>query len=596
MSSAAPSGPRRPPGVRQLLDARRAIWLGVAVLGVGVAWIVVTGLVARHQLQSVRAELERLQRDVRTTVAAGGNSSRVAADLAEMRSQAAHAQALTSGPAWWTAAHIPFLGAPARTVRSIAAATHTVAGAARPLVDALHSALPVEQQASAHAVDLHPLQAATGPLHAARHTLRDAAAQLNVASGSWFGPVSRAYGQLDTALRRLDARVTTISNTVDAALRLLGADGPHRYFVAFENEAESRGIGGLPGAFAILTADHGQLQFTHFGNDNELKDAAVSVPLGSAYTASYAQDRPTSLFVNSDISPNFPDAAKIWAAMWQQVSGQSVDGAFALDPTALSYLLARTGPARMPEGQAVTASTVVALTEQRLYAEYPDVTARKALLVDVARAVSQRLLAATNLRGVASAFGAAAGDRRILAWSSSPATERILDALGFAGTVRDTGRPYSGFVVDNAAGTKLDYYLSRSMTYRRETCGDQATVTAQLRLTNDAPTAGLPTYVTTRRDSGAANSRPGDNRLLVTYYASKGSVVDSVAVDGQPVTVATGTENGLVTVTVDVEIAVQHSATVDLHLTEPASDRKPVLLEQPLVRPLSVHVERARCG
>ena len=55
---------------------------------------------------------------------------------------------------------------------------------------------------------------------------------------------------------RDQARVLAALHSVDLgariAPRMLGLDRPQRYFVAFQNNAEARGTGGLPGAFGIL--------------------------------------------------------------------------------------------------------------------------------------------------------------------------------------------------------------------------------------------------------------------------------------------------------------------------------------------------------
>ena len=128
-----------------------------------------------------------------------------------------------------------------------------------------------------------------------------------------------------------------------------------RYFVAFQNEAEARGTGGLPGAFAILRADHGKLSFERFETDNTLGRCRPGSTSATTTTRSTARRRATSLYINSNVSPHFPYAAQIWIAMWKKFSGQRLDGAFAVDPTALSYLLAVTGPARLPDGTTVSA-------------------------------------------------------------------------------------------------------------------------------------------------------------------------------------------------------------------------------------------------
>jgi hypothetical protein len=188
----------------------------------------------------------------------------------------------------------------------------------------------------------------------------------------------------------------------------------------------------------------------------------------------------------------------------------------------------------------------------------------------------------------------AAGERRILLWAADPAVERVLVAAGYGGALPDPARPAAGFVVTNASGGKLDYYLDRSMTYRRAGCGASASVTASLRVTNRAPT-GLPAYVTIRADEHGAAAHPGDEYLLVTYYASAGARLQRATVDGRSVPTVPGTLRGLTTVSIALELPRGTARTVELKLTEP-EHRGPVqLLRQPALRPAAVRAEEPSC-
>jgi hypothetical protein len=57
---------------------------------------------------------------------------------------------------------------------------------------------------------------------------------------------------------------------------MLGQNGPKRYFLAFQNNAEARGTGGLPGAFAIIEANHGKLAITSMQSDTTLIGTAAT--------------------------------------------------------------------------------------------------------------------------------------------------------------------------------------------------------------------------------------------------------------------------------------------------------------------------------
>jgi Protein of unknown function (DUF4012) len=365
--------------------------------------------------------------------------------------------------------------------------------------------------------------------------------------------------------------------------------------VGFLNEAESRGLGGIPGAFAILTADHGRLRFTSFHSDSELFRASSGVDLGSDFDARYAAADPANTFPNSDISPNFPDAARIWAGMWEQKTGKHITAALALDPTALAYLLDVTGPATLHDGSLVSADNVVALTQRDQYAAFSSNAARKRYVVAVSKAVAEKLLQAQWNADMIKAASRASRERRFVVWSADNPVERDIDHGGYGGTLGERDAPYSGFTVVNAAGNKLDYYLKRSMTYRRAGCGVGSQSVATLTLTNTAPATGLPRYVTVRADSAPPDTKPGDNRLIVTYYATAGSRVSRTAVDGQPIVLASIPERGLVTVTTTIELPVGASRTITVHVDEPPSTEDVQILRQPGVQPLGVTVTNPRC-
>jgi hypothetical protein len=578
--------------------SRRQVLVGASgacglALVVGVLWLVVTGLIARSQLDDVKSELPQL----RQALTAGDyvKARDISHDLA---THAHRAHDFTTGPAWWVAANIPLAGTPLQTARTIATQTDHVGDTVLPGVLQLTTTLTSSSLRQGDHIDLNPIATAEPVLATATAQADSAAAAIGRAStSSWLPMVDSARSKVLTDLDKLSTELAGATRAVQTLLPMMGQSTPQRYFIGFENEAEARGLGGLPGAFAIVTADHGQITFTHFENDTALDHVDSGLDLGADFTARYGVDNPTGTYENSDISPNFPYAGQIWAAMWQKKSGEHVDGSIAVDPTALSYLLKVTGPARLPDGSPVSAQNVVALTQQTQYSKFSSDAERKAYVVAIAKAVSNKLTKGDgNTVDLVRAISKAAGQRRIVVWSADAGIESNIVAAGYGGLAQGSNRPFAGFVVVNAAGSKLDYYLSRTMSYRRTGCGAGSTAVASFTLTNDAPASGLPPYVTIRADQAPAGAKPGDNRLLVTYYASQGATISSVVVDGAPQTVASAAENGLVTVSVDLELPVAATATMTVTVHEPPATQPVEILNQPLVRPMTVTTSGSKCG
>ncbi|WP_128381976.1 DUF4012 domain-containing protein [Streptomyces cavernae] len=598
----------------------------------GASWILVTGLLARDELLSAQRELEVLRHmaagaagkpapaaagktangstaGVRATgpqaaEARTGDAKNADALMTDartaMRSVAEHtarAHDLTTGPAWYLAAQLPYFGDPIHTVREVAYMTSELTQQMLP---------PMERVTAEH----------TGParqdgLGFLLSALGDAASDVRRAAQVTAAMRERAHGLPPTAwlptvdqarirlTRQLD-RITPVMSDAALAARvlpsLLGTENPRRYFVVFQNTAEARGTGGMPGAFAVLSVDEGQLRFETFGIDTMMADVSPSVDLGAEYTARYAVMDPTGTWANSNVSPHFPYAARIWAEAWRERSGQRVDGAIAVDPNALARLLRATGPGRLPDGTQLTADNAVDLVELTGYVRYADNVQRKSFLLDVARTAANTLLRALDdpgrLPGLLRATYDVVKEERLKVWSVRNEEQRVLEEHPLSGSLPTGPGPFAGLVVNNAAGGKLDYYLDRELRWTPGRCTPEGRpVTVQVTLTNRAPTSGLPAYITQRGDKPRYPTRPGDNRLLVSYYASMGARLQQVTADGRPMRLGSSFERGHAVYTVDVELPAQQSRTLTFQLMEPVSDRAPVVWRQPLVTPLRTQVE-----
>jgi hypothetical protein len=567
---------------------------GLIVLGF--AWLVITALLARSQLQDVRADLHKMRAQI-----AQGDLSGARSTARDLSAHAARAHGLTTGPVWATVSAVPGAGSPATTLRAMTAQVDRLAHTALPaLVHASKTLDPSALRTGSGAIDVGRLAAAAPDLDAALTDVNRAVGTVaSRPADSWLGSVDAGRASLLRELRGAAGSLGSFDLAAHVGPPMLGADGPRRYFVAFQNDAEARGTGGIPGAFAIVRADHGAITFERFLSDSVLHGRIpTGLDFGTGYDSVYGNAETTRLYVNSNLSPNFPYAARIWLAMWRQRTGEKLDGAVAVDAGALADLLRVTGPATLPGGAKVTGGNVVTLTERRVYAKYPALSAndqRKHYLLSIAEAASHKLLKAPGSVKLLHALAKAVSDRRLLLYSANGAEESRLGRSAVAGAIARTSGPYAGLSIVNDAGNKLDYYLDRSLDWHRSGCGSRRAVTVTVRLTNNAPASGLSTYVTARHDRHSYPVRPGDNRLEVSYYASAGAELQSVQLDGAPATAGTGADLGHPVFSVDVEVPRGRTTTVVLHLVEPGRPGPVQVLRQPLVRPLRVSAHDSSC-
>jgi hypothetical protein len=580
---------------------RRAVLFALGALALlAAAWIVVTGLLARQQVRQIEHNLRRVQ-----SLVASGRLDEARQAVAGIVPAARRADLLTSGPAWWVAAHVPYLGEPAETIRGATAAGVDLSADAVPqLIDVAKLMDPARLRVHGDTIDLHALLTAAPNLQAAASTLRAVTYRVDALPHStWLPAVDGPRSALAAQLHQFGGYVDAAARAARVLPPLLGADGPRRYIIGLQNEAEARGTGGLPGAFAIAVADHGRVRFTHFESDAALLPAdtnkliATGLDFGSDYARAYGDSLPTTSFLNSNVSPDFRYAAQVWTRMWERTSGEHVDGAVAVDPAVLGYVLAVTGPVRLPDGRTVSAQNIVTLTERDEYTLFPGYAQRKAFLVAVLKASSQKLISGVgDAAALAKALVRASSQRRLLVWSSDSAAQRELEQTTYAGAIPDTTRPFIGPVLNNTSGGKLDFYLARTLDYHRSGCGPMRDVQVTITLTNHAPVTGLPRYVTDRLDAAPAGARVGDYSTLLDYYASNGAQLLSVSRNGDPVAAARKSDHGRPIFRLPVELRRGATQTIVLHLMEPAGSGSPLVWLQPGVAPAAVRVFSQPCG
>jgi hypothetical protein len=173
--------------------------------------------------------------------------------------------------------------------------------------------------------------------------------------------------------------------------------------------------------------------------------------------------------------------------------------------------------------------------------------------------------------------------------------QSLLAQTVVSGIVPQTDAPYLGLALNNAVGSKLDYYLHASLHWTRNGCGATRHVTATVTVRNNAP-ADLPWYVLGNTGRPGYPQHSGDNRAVVSYYATSGAQLTSVTIGGKPATAAAGSERGHPVYTILLSLPRGATRTIVLHLSEPAGTGSPRVLSQPMVHPLKVSVDDASCS
>ena len=521
------------------------------------------------------------------------------ADEASARAEAA--LKATHGLPWNIVAIVPWLGSPFKAGQQITEVVHGLAVDVLKPSAAVGVAMSPDRLLQGGRLDVQMLRREEPALNA----VSAAAARLDADAKAISDPTFVSV--LKDARSELEKQISSIAELLkntDLAARLapslMGADGARTYFIGFQTNAEARGTGGLLGGFGILRFEAGTPAVDTLAPNTELNKAFRPIDLGPNYTDLYGFQNPTTDYRNSNLSPHFPYAARIWQSMWAQQTGLNVDGVIALDPVALSYVLGATGPVTMPDGEVITKDNVVELTESAAYVRYPtDQPARKQYLQRIASEVVKTISGPVNSpRDLLYAMGRAVGEGRIAVWSSSPADQTLLEETPLAHAVPNDPAPYAAVVVNNLGGNKLDYYLKRGVEYSADKCeGNVRNTTITARLANQAP-VGLPSYVA--GSVGVVPSAPirvpsGTMVTSVRLFATQGAVLKSALANGQRVPVFRGTEFGHPTFEVQVAIPPGQAGDLTFHLSEPTAPGKARVPIQPLVDSVTPVVTVPEC-
>ena len=319
---------------------------------------------------------------------------------------------------------------------------------------------------------------------------------------------------------------------------MLGAEGARDYLMVFQNNAEIRATGGLPGAVSLLHADRGTLTMTRQVAANEFGRTDQPVlPLTDGEREVY-DDKVGTWFLNANLQPDFPRAAELWKARWEQVHPERIDGVVSLDPIALSYVLGATGPIEV-DGVQLSEETAVDELLHRVYLRLEDPADQDEFFRAVASAMFDVMTAgAGEPRALLRALATGAKEGRVTVHSFEDTVQQHLAGTAIAGeAVKSVGdRPQVGVYLSDATGAKMSYFLRYETTVEATYCANgMQGISGRLRLTSTAPAdaGSLPDYVT---GGGYAGVEPGTQRVFVRLFGPLDGEIDKLVLDGEPIT------------------------------------------------------------
>lgn len=468
------------------------VLLGLAVAG----WLAWRAQQVADALEGAVPVMSELRQDL-----AAGDVEAATARLPRLRAAAETATAATEDPVWRAAERMPWVG---RQVTAVSDVTRAFDLLARDAVPALAQAgagldaqalRPVDGR-----LDLSPLVAAAPQLRSASSAAARAQEIVDrIATDGLVPALASRVVEVQEVVGDAAGQLAAASSVADLVPAMLGADGPRDYLVLVVNSAELRAGGGIVGAVAKVTADDGALALVDHRAARDLPSFDTPVlPLTEGEELVHTA-RLGRFIQNATMTPDFPRAAAIATEFWERATGERVDGVLAMDVVALSYVLGATGPVEQ-DGVRLDADGVVRTLLHESYLEHPEPAETDAYFAGAAAAVFGALATGQgDQRALLPAVSRAVEERRIALWSARPAEQDHLAGTvlggGFLSGAADSA---GGLFLDDATGSKIDYFLDVDLRARPATCGDavgaQGDVAVDVVLRSQVPAdlGGLP--------------------------------------------------------------------------------------------------------
>ena len=528
-------------------------------------------------LRSVRAEGAAMQAQLTS-----GDFAAARRSLGALTGHASTARDATDGVLWNLAAKLPLLGDDVRAVQTVTDVLATVSRRSLPSAVLLSEAIdtgafrPRDGQFDLAAIErLQPTLGAADGVVAAQN------ARLRALRPAGLLPVLRPV--LTDLQQRLGAAATA-ADASSRAVRLLpgmlGEDGPRTYLLVVQNNAEIRATGGLPGSFSVLRAVDGKLTMGFQGAAEDVSSRGQAQDLSDDERAVYGDSMGTDVR-DANLTPDFPRAAELIAAMFEARRRTPVDGVVAVDPTALAAVLKGTGPVRLPSGEQLSADDVVAKLLNQTYSRFSSPTKQNDYFADVARATFDGLMTGngdqlTTFRGLARA----GGEHRLLIWSGDAAEQQVLEGSAVAGALPDAdGSPRVGMYLNDATAAKMEYYLDyrTSLTSSQCTAEGQQSLEASMLLESTVPARfeKLSKWIL-----GFGDYAPrGSMQMNLRVYAPQGGSITQVTVDSRAVAITADTHDGRQVATVPVLLAPGQKMLVAATIRGAAGQRGDAVLD-----------------
>lgn len=467
----------------------RVMWGIVAAAAIGLAamvsWLAWSGISGALQIKNGASNLSAAMQT--------GDKAGVTEAIDEVSNGAGKLHSAAWSWPVATASEIPYLGRSIQDLQQLSNAGLSASNALDSLAPSLRADLYRNKT-----VNLDALGQLIAGLPAAQGDLDDAVAALAQVNGDGLagGTISALRDQTLGAAGPLAVAAKELPPRKAAVLDALGANGPKRYLIPLQNNAQLRASGGAPLSAVVVSFDKGKIDVPFNGYINgDAYDSHIPITYSPADPLPWGEGASGLAFVNSNAHPDWRFAGDDLLRAWNASQPLKVAGVFGLDTRAIETILDVTGPVDAGEFGTLDSSNFADQVLKNAYDEFTDNKAdnetRQGINDAVGRLVVDKIVSG-NTKLAVSAIGALMGDapgRHFQMFFANKELQSAIEAMGLAGEIQtspeaDTIAIYSR----NRNMAKVDVYSQRQVTSQVTLQSDGgAHVRQVLDATNTAP-------------------------------------------------------------------------------------------------------------
>lgn len=295
-----------------------------------------------------------------------------------------------------------------------------------------------------------------------------------------FGKMKAKIQEIKDIADQGVAAVTEGKPLIKVLPELLGEPASKKYMVLFQNDNELRPTGGFLTFYAIFRVDQGVIHIDNSSDIYKLDDSIPYHPTAPAIILKYLPKVPTLNIRDINLSPDFAVSMKDFRNMYEKSSMKTnIDGIIAIDTKFLVHIISILGEVQAG-GQTFTAKTDPACNcPQVVYQLELNTTKpvgyirknRKAIVGDLLYATMQKALSSSPKLYWGKLFQSAlsdAAEKHILFALDNPDAQKGMEALNWAGRIKDYQGDYLHINDANFGGAKSNMYISQDvkMEYR----------------------------------------------------------------------------------------------------------------------------------